>query len=48
MTDRDWDFAIGNLGDMLADIERWMTPPYPDWIPDWQKQGRLEDNSATK
>ncbi len=27
MTDYDWDFAIGDLGDPLADIEWWMTPP---------------------
>lgn len=32
MTDRDWDFAIGGLGDPLADIEPWMLPPYPDWV----------------
>ena len=32
MNDRDWDFAIGNLGDPLADIEPWMTPPHPAWV----------------
>lgn len=29
MTDRDWDFAIGDLGNPLRDIEWWMLPPYP-------------------
>ncbi len=32
MTDQDWDFCIGNLGDPLQDIEWWMTPPHPDWV----------------
>ncbi len=32
MTDKDWDFAIGDLGDPLADIEWWMTPPHPQWL----------------
>ena len=32
MTNRDWDFAIGGLGDPLADIEWWMMPPHPSWI----------------
>lgn len=32
MTDNDWDFAIGALGDPLADIEWWMTPPHPQWL----------------
>ena len=27
MTDRDWQFAIGDLGDPLRDIEWWMLPP---------------------
>ena len=30
MTSRDWDFAIGSLGDPLADIEHWMIPPFPN------------------
>ena len=29
MNERDWDFALGELGNPLADIEHWMTPPYP-------------------
>ena len=32
MNERDWDFAIGDLGDPLADIEPWMTPPRPAWV----------------
>ena len=44
MNDRDWQFAIGELGDPLADVEWWMRQPYPDWIPDWQKQGRLGED----
>ena len=27
MTDRDWQFAFGDLGDPLADVEWWMLPP---------------------
>jgi len=29
---RDWDFAFGNLGDPLADIQSWMLPPHPQWV----------------
>jgi len=32
MNDNDWNFAIGDLGDPLADILWWMTPPHPDWL----------------
>lgn len=32
MSDRDWDFAIGDFGDPLADIEWWMTYPHPEWV----------------
>jgi len=32
MTSRDWDFAFGDLGDPLADIEWWMTPPFPEYM----------------
>ncbi len=28
MNNRDWEFAIGDLGDPLADIKDWMLPPY--------------------
>ena len=44
MNDRDWQFAIGEFGDPLADVHDWMLPPFPDWMPDWQKQGRLEED----
>ena len=33
-TERDWDFAFGDLGDPLADIDDWMIPPYPQCIID--------------
>jgi len=42
MTDRDWEFAIGDFGDPLGDIFDWMLPPYPAWMPDWQRQGKIE------
>ncbi len=32
MTPRDWDFAFGDLGDPLLDIEWWMTYPLPEWM----------------
>ncbi len=32
MDDHDWQFAIGDLGDPLADIEDWMIPPYPEYL----------------
>ena len=49
MNNRDWQFAIGELGDMLADIHDWMLPPYPVCMPDWQKQGKSrEDTDATE
>lgn len=41
MTTRDWDFAMGSLGDPLADIKDWMIPPYPTWMPAWQRRGEL-------
>ena len=28
----DWIFAIGNIGDPLADIMDWMIPPYPQCL----------------
>lgn len=34
MTSRDWEFAIGSLGDPLADIFDWMIPPYPKCLID--------------
>lgn len=34
MNDRDWDFAFGELGDPLKDIEDWMIPPYPKCLLD--------------
>jgi len=34
MTERDWDFAIGDLGDPIADIEDWMLRPYPQCLID--------------
>ena len=40
MTDRDWDFAIGSLGDPLADIFDWMTPPYPEWVWEYWDSGK--------
>jgi len=43
MTERDWGFALGTLGDPLADIEDWMLPPYPSWLPDWVKCGEVRD-----
>jgi hypothetical protein len=42
MTDRDWDFCIGDLGNPLADIHDWMLQPYPAWMPKWQRQGKLK------
>lgn len=32
MSERDWDFAFGDLGSPLADIQWWMTPPFPQWM----------------
>ena len=32
MSSRDWDFALGSLGDPLADILDWMLPPYPECL----------------
>ena len=43
MNQRDWDFAIGDLGDPLADIKEWMLPPYPAWLPEWVKRGEVHD-----
>ena len=42
MTSRDWDFAIGDLGDPIADIEHWMTPPYPDNYQQFDRE-KVED-----
>lgn len=47
MDDRDWGFAIGDLGDLLADIEDWMTPPYPQCLVDAGVYDK-EDKSGTK
>ena len=38
MTNRDWDFAFGNLGDPLVDIEEWMIPPF-------RREDECEQNS---
>ncbi len=43
MNSRDWDFAIGNLGDPLADIEWWMIPPYPKWLPETIRNGGINE-----
>ncbi len=43
MTSRDWDFAFGTLGDPLADMDDWMIPPYPAWLPDRVKQGKSKE-----
>lgn len=32
MDERDWGFAIGELGDPLADIEYWMLPPHAEGV----------------
>jgi len=47
MNSRDWDFAIGSLGDPLADIEDWMMPPYPTCLPEWQRRGHLSEERST-
>ncbi len=44
MTDYDWDFAIGDLGNPLADIEWWMLPPYPEWI--FNKEDKVENTNT--
>ena len=46
MNDRDWGFALGELGDPLADIKEWMIPPYPAWLPKEIRtgQGQLRGN----
>ena len=41
MDDYDWAFAIGGLGDPLADVKDWMLPPYPKYMPEWVREGRL-------
>jgi len=41
MTEYDWGFAIGELGDPLADIKEWMTPPHPAWVT--KLEGREHD-----
>ena len=38
MTQKDWDFAFGGLGDPLADIEDWMIPPFPQWVLDKERK----------
>ena len=44
MTDYDWDFAFGDLGNPLADIADWMLPPFPAWYP----QLKEEEHGATR
>lgn len=41
MNSRDWEFAFGSLGDHLADIKHWMTPPYPKCMTKCAKEGRV-------
>jgi len=43
MNQRDWDFAIGDLGNPLRDIKDWMLRPYPSWLPYWVKAGEVRD-----
>ena len=40
MTSRDWDFALGDLGNPLRDIKEWMLPPYPSWLPTIIRRGQ--------
>uniref|UniRef100_A0A6M3L3A3 Uncharacterized protein n=1 Tax=viral metagenome TaxID=1070528 RepID=A0A6M3L3A3_9ZZZZ len=40
MTEKDWGFAFGELGDPLADISWWMTPPYPEWVWEYWDSGK--------
>lgn len=44
MSNRDWDFAIGDFGDPLADIKDWMLRPYPKCInPETYEPPKLEE-----
>ena len=43
MNSRDWDFVFGDLGNALADVKDWMCPPYPSWMPKWQREGRVSE-----
>ena len=43
MNDRDWAFAIGDLGDPLRDIADWMLPPYPSWLPESIRMGHINE-----
>lgn len=43
MNRRDWDFAIGSLGDPLADIHDWMLPPFPSWLPKPIRMGYIDE-----
>jgi len=48
MSSRDWDFAIGELGNPLADIKDWMLLPFPAWMPEWQQRGELAEHHINK
>ncbi len=43
MIDRDWDFAIGDFGNPLRDIEDWMLPPYPKWLSESVRKGEIDE-----
>lgn len=47
MTERDWNFVLGPLGDPLADIMDWMLPPYPKCMPERQREGRIDHSEQT-
>jgi len=32
MNEKDWNFIFGDLGDPIADIEWYMTQPFPKWL----------------
>ncbi len=48
MNDRDWGFAMGDLGDPLADIEDWMLPPFPKWMSRAKREGSTDGTDSTQ
>lgn len=41
MNERDWEFAFGDLGNPLTDIKDWMLLPYPQWLKNDLKNGKV-------
>lgn len=46
MDEKDWGFAIGELGDPLADIKDHFLLPFPEWFIKRMKSERIRNGGV--